>query len=1066
MLHSGIAFCSAQGRVTREWALVRKRQLSLGELLPVADMISEALGAPDGGDFYKWLEGLFHGLSPTEPTLAHCLMDLDVPLVTTNYDSTLSEALKLKAITWMDRPLVDEFVHGRQYILHLHGHFERPESVVLGTHSYAGLKRDEHIQTVLRALLAGRSLLFVGMGDGVADPNFAELFEHFRRAFSHTRFSHFVLCRNQDVSVFRRRYPSGTYRLEPICYGTEHSSLIGFLRDLSSVTSSSIPRSSGVRIAPSRLPNTGEHLVGRDSEMKKLWAAWNDPDVGVVTIVGAGGAGKTQLLKKWRAEFLVCMGRVRGAGSIAGKTRLADRVFDWTFETKSNSGTAMTSDEFFVQALKWFGNVKAEDVPDPRDRGERLAASVKERPTLLILDGIESLQNPPDVYGGACRDPALQALLNALLDLNPGLCVVSTRTPVTELAFDDLRHVRLEIPGLSPEDGAKFLAELGVSGPNKLLKEASRDYWGNPLTLQLLGTLLKDRYEGDIHARSEVFQRPLNDIEPISLLLKSYESWFLKSDRSSIAAWSILRLLAFFDRPAQLEELRVLAKTKSLAPVTGSLLRCSEPEWMALITRLHNAHLISIVEDSPNAGSRDARRGANRRPGQIDTHPLIRQWLISALCTKRNIQLWRAGHTALYKHFSAAAMDQPETFDEMLPLYRAINHAAHAGKHGEALVEVFQRRVRRGDIHYSVFRIGGVMSDLVALSRFLEGGAWSNVFQRLGNWYKPKIVQIHEFTMASPSPAVRIPRPVNGLNPDQRSYVLNEVGSALRFLGLPMQAIPFVESALRIRRTSESREVAGRSARNLSKAYLQAGLLQPAEERGREALDCAPLTAQKAERYISLANLARILHCRGEWVEAGKLFERAEQLRQTRRTGFTLQEAHFCDFLIETDQAKVVSGLLALLTSEPEARIDVLNHGLYHYSCGRIEMHRNRVTQALRHLDKAIVSLQRSGRAEELCSALIVRAGAYRMAGRGPFAENDLTTASDIANRGLRLLQVECALEAVSISFSTEGRHSRELLKAASEQLGSLGYKRFIGRVLAMSRRDAPERRTDTQSET
>jgi tetratricopeptide (TPR) repeat protein len=239
-------------------------------------------------------------------------------------------------------------------------------------------------------------------------------------------------------------------------------------------------------------------------------------------------------------------------------------------------------------------------------------------------------------------------------------------------------------------------------------------------------------------------------------------------------------------------------------------------------------------------------------------------------------------------------------------------------------------------------------------------------------------------------------------------------------------------------------------------------LLRLAEKRGREALDCAPPTLQKAERYISLANMARILHCRSEWVEAGKLFEQAEQLRLSRQTGFTLQEAHLCDFLIETDQAKAAGALLARLTTAPDARIDVLNHGLYHYSWGRFEMDRNRVPQALERLDKAIVSLQSSGRAEELCSALVVRAGAYRMAGLDQFAENDLAAASDIANRGLRLLQVECALEAVSIAFLKEGRHSRELLKTASKQLASLGYKRFIGRALAMSGMETPGQ-TDIQ---
>jgi hypothetical protein len=49
---------------------------------------------------------------------------------------------------------------------------------------------------------------------------------------------------------------------------------------------------------------------------------------------------------------------------------------------------------------------------------------------LLVLDGLEPLQNPPGSEEGRLREPSLQALLRELAAFNTGLCVITTRLPV------------------------------------------------------------------------------------------------------------------------------------------------------------------------------------------------------------------------------------------------------------------------------------------------------------------------------------------------------------------------------------------------------------------------------------------------------------------------------------------------------------------------------------------------------------------------------------------------------------------------------------------------------------
>src|SRR4029077_11093154 len=105
----------------------------------------------------------------------------------------------------------------------------------------------------------------------------------------------------------------------------------------------------------------------------------------------------------------------------------------WSFYRQGSSGDTSSADEFLDATLAWFGD------PDPRigtawGKGERLAKLIAPRRILLILDGLEPLQNPPGSQEGRLRDPSLQAILRELAAFNTGLCVITTRLPVADIA--------------------------------------------------------------------------------------------------------------------------------------------------------------------------------------------------------------------------------------------------------------------------------------------------------------------------------------------------------------------------------------------------------------------------------------------------------------------------------------------------------------------------------------------------------------------------------------------------------------------------------------------------------
>jgi hypothetical protein len=227
--------------------------------------------------------------------------------------------------------------------------------------------------------------------------------------------------------------------------------------------------------------------------------------------------------------------------------RSAELVFGWSFYRQGSRGDTSSADEFLDAALTWFGD------PDPRvgtawEKGERLAKLVGHRRTLLVLDGLEPLQNPPGPQEGRLREPSLQALLCELAGFNKGLCVITTRTPVADIAdHERTSALRRDLEQLSNDAGAQLLRALAVKGHQAELRRASDEFSGHCLALTLLGSFLSDAYNGDIRRREEISVCLAHDVRQgahARKVMESYQTWFGEGSELSI-----LRMLGLFDRP-------------------------------------------------------------------------------------------------------------------------------------------------------------------------------------------------------------------------------------------------------------------------------------------------------------------------------------------------------------------------------------------------------------------------------------------------------------------------------------------------------------------------------------
>jgi len=329
---------------------------------------------------------------------------------------------------------------------------------------------------------------------------------------------------------------------------------------------------------------------------------------------------------------------------------------------------------------------------------------------LLVLDGLEPLQNPPGPQEGRLREPSLQALLRELAAFNTGLCVVTTRMPIADIAdHEGTSARRRDLEQLSSDAGAKLLRAEGVKGDEAELRSASDDFGGHCLALTLLGSYLTDAYNGDIRCRREVLGRLANDVRQgihAKKVMESYQAWFREG-----AELSVLRMLGLFDRPADEKALEALLKPPVIHGLTESLIDLSPSDLRTILARLRRAKLLA-GEDLHN-------------PGQLDTHPLVREHFGEQLRSQKT-GAWKECNGRLYHYYRALAPQLPNSFREMDPLFLAAIYGCNAGLYRETLHEVYILRIQRGDASFAAKVLGARGALLSILVHFFEGLGWDS----------------------------------------------------------------------------------------------------------------------------------------------------------------------------------------------------------------------------------------------------------------------------------------------------------------------------------------------------
>ncbi len=765
-----------------------------------------------------------------------------------------------------------------------------------------------------------------------------------------------------------------------------------------------------VDVSISRLPVTGEFLLGREKELDFLDRAWAE-GASVVTVVAMGGVGKSALVNRWLQ------------GVQKDNYRGARRVWAWSFYSQgSGEGRQVSADTFIDAALREFGD------PDPVagspwDRGVRLAKLVRRQKTLLLLDGLEPMQFPPGQQYGRLKDQPLQALLRELAFDNPGLCVVTTRVKVTDLSDktgpgDDKPVWLLNLDQLAPAVGAELLLKRGVKGPEQELQEVSKHVGGHALALNLLGTYLAEVHAGDVRCVGEVelLSEDVDETGHAERVMAKYEEYL-----SGTPELEILYLLGFFDHPADAGAIAALMAKRGIKKVTRKLRKLPVAKWKKALIRLQSLGLVSKPQEAQPTAQESSPPILS-----LDTHPLVREYFSRRLKAKRP-KAYTTGHRRLYEYYKGLPEgEQPDTLREMEPLYIAINHGCEAGLYQETFTDVYRKRITRGGEYYSTKKLGAFGSDLAALSSFFRE-PWK--------------------------------RPVDGLSEWNMALVLNLSGVRLLVLGRLREAVQALEVALGEYTRQGHWTEAALNARNLSQLWLCLGDVGKAVDLGRKSVVLADRSGAGLEMLVERTTLADALHQAGDRDRAEGLFRDAEARQKKMQTQylylFSLQGFQYCDLLLARARSgevrKRVKRTLEWVTQHNllmAIALDKLSLGLAHWQESPSPGGTSAQT-ARQYLDRAVEGLREAGTLDRLPLGLLSRAGFLCWAGQIQEARRDLREAWEIAERGeMKLYLTDFHLESCRLELDEKNMEkAKEHFEKAKQLVEETGYHRRDGEV-------------------
>ncbi|MCP4695790.1 MAG: hypothetical protein GY862_02915, partial [Gammaproteobacteria bacterium] len=429
--------------------------------------------------------------------------------------------------------------------------------------------------------------------------------------------------------------------------------------------------------------------------------------------------------------------------------------------------------------------------------------------------------------------------------------------------------------------------------------------------------------------------------------------------------------------------------------LTEDLKELSSAQWAYALLHLRDLRLLAAENFSRKTNfplfSPASQKGTDFSRDKtkfLDCHPLVREHFGEKL-RNSNPAAWREAHTRLYEYFKNIPKEQPDTLEEMDFLYMATGHGCQAGRHQEAMEEVYWPRIQRKDEFFSTSKLGAFGTDLAALAGFFDT-PWD--------------------------------RPAAGLTDEGKAAVLGWAGFELRALGRLREAAQPMQAGLEVRVKREDWKNVAADAGNLSQLWLTLGEVKQAVAAGRQSMTFADRSSDDFWREASRTALADAQHQAGEAAESETLFREAEAMQQQNQSGYpflySLRGFQFCDLLLDLGHWREVQKRAAQTIEIAKQNRWLLDIALDNLSLGRAHALQAQLEKsgdflrAMECLNRAVAGLREAGQQDHLPRGLLARAALYRVLKEFNKAGADLAEANEIAERGgMELFLADVQLE-------------------------------------------------------
>jgi tetratricopeptide (TPR) repeat protein len=581
------------------------------------------------------------------------------------------------------------------------------------------------------------------------------------------------------------------------------------------------------------------NFVGRKEMLETITDWYTNPEVRVGALIGWGGVGKSAIVRNWY-------------DTLDSNAIKPDGIFWWGFYRNAYL-------EQFLNALLRFvsqGRIEPETIKSTWEKTDRIKEYIHQGTYLIILDGLEQMQKSAsgDEFGKMIHREITE-LLHYLADVpKDGLCLITTRYRLKDLEdWHGRGYKNLSLIDLSIPDSLLMLRRRGVKGSEEKMTEVIKRYKGHALSLTSVAGYLNRYYDGDIKQAPEV-EFILGDkdrFKDVNKLLRKYAEKMSEAERISLYIFSLFRREVTEEEFAGVFQHKPFFQKESFTKekvFNDVLVKMNELDFRDLIIGLVDWRLIAYDETKKTYA----------------THPLIKGYFESDFDEKNK----RLCHKHIYQYFGEHAPEQPETLEEMQPLFEQVYHGCAAGLYDEVCYDVYWEKIKRKTEYFITDRLGAWETDLSLVRTFFPEGDFSQM---------PLVSE-----------------------KSRQSLFLNEAGIALLYTGRPKESETLLVRRINLAIEDEIWEAASIGYQNLAELQFLTGEIERALPSAKKALDAAEKAEYDKYIVVSKAYLAWILHLQGKSEDAGKKFRQADEL-EGKGSGYRLwglTGVWYADFLL------------------------------------------------------------------------------------------------------------------------------------------------------------------------